>query len=610
MRTLKPLDWHAFLKSGYRVFIGSGAACPHALVGQFLEQAVDYQNLEICHILTLGETPWGQPQYSKHLRINAFFLGPGSRDAVTRGDADYTPCFLSEIPRLFDDAIVPIDVALIQVSPPDEFGYCSFGVSVDIVAAACRTARHVIAQINPRMPRTLGQSFIHVNDLSAVIEATEELVERPPPILDECTLLIGKYASILVDDACTLQMGIGRIPDAVLLNLKDHNDLGVHTEMFSDGLLDLYKNGNITNKYKGINESKTITSFCFGTRELYDFVDNNPHVEFHPSEYTNQPVTIAKNRKMTSINSAIEIDLTGQVVADSIGHRFYSGIGGQVDFIRGACMCPDGRPIIALPSTAAGGKVSRIVARLSEGSGVVTSRGDVHCVVTEYGIATLRGRSIRERALELIQVAHPKFRCQLLEEARQHYHVPPYQLSPNNPVPDFGDVEICKMDVGEENAYLRPLKPSDQRRLQEFFYSHSETTLLQRYRHVPRDMSTEQAYRLVNVDQSVDLALCVIERQGPREVIHAVGRYFLEGQGRAEVAFVVREEKQGLGLGSQLLEQLIRVARRRKLKKLVAYIRLDNRPMQALVEKSSFQRFATDDPSELIYRLDLSDETA
>lgn len=609
MQTLGPEGWQNFLKSGYRIFIGSGAACPHTLVGQFLEQAVNYQNLEVCHILTLGETPWSQPQFDGHLKINAFFLGPGSRDAVTRGDADYTPCFLSEIPHLFEDAIVPLDVALIQVSPPDQFGYCSFGVSVDIVAAACRSARYVIAQVNPRMPRTLGQSFIHVDDISAIIEAPEELVQLPKPLLDDCTLLIGKYASMLIDDACTLQMGIGKIPDAVLSNLRNHSDLGVHTEMFSDGLFDLYKNGNITNKYKGINENKTITSFCFGTRELYDFVDNNPHVEFHPSEYTNQPVTIAQNNKMTSINSAIEIDLTGQVVADSIGHRFYSGIGGQVDFIRGACMCPDGRPIIALPSTAAGGKVSRIVARLSEGSGVVTSRGDVHYVVTEYGIATLRGRSIRERALELIQVAHPKFRDQLLEQARQHYHVPSYQQARNSLVPEFGDVEICKMEIGEEKFFLRPLKPSDQRRLQEFFYSHSEMTLLQRYRHVPNNMSTEQAYRLVNVDQSQDLALCVVERQGPREVIHAVGRYLLEGKSRAEVAFVVREVKQGLGFGSQLLEQLIRIARQRELKKLVAYIRSDNRSMRALVEKFSFQRSSTDDPSELLYRLELSDET-
>lgn len=608
MRILRPQDWQDFLKSGYRVFIGSGAGCPHTLVGQFLKQAINYQNLEVCHILTLGATPWSQPKYAEHLKINAFFLGPGSRDAVTRGDADYSPCFLSEIPHLFEDAIVPIDLALIQVSPPDQYGYCSLGVSVDIVAAACRTARYVIAQINPRMPRTLGQSFIRVDSLSACLEASEELVEHPQSLLDDCALQIGKYVSMLIDDACTLQMGIGKLPDAVLSHLRDHNDLGIHTEMFSDGLLDLYTNGNITNKYKGINENKSITSFCFGSRKLYDFVNNNPHVEFHPSEYTNQPVTIAQNNKMTSINSAIEIDLTGQVVADSIGHRFYSGIGGQVDFIRGAGMCPGGRPIIALPSTAAGGEVSRIVPRLREGSGVVTSRGDVHYVVTEYGIATLRGRSIRERALELIQVAHPKFRDQLLEQAREHYHVPSYQKARTNPVPEFGDIEICKIEIGNEKFFLRPLKPSDQQRLQEFFYSHSEMTLLQRYRHVPRNMSTERAYRLVNVDQSRDLALCVVERQGPREVIHAVGRYFLEDNVRAEVAFVVRESKQRLGFGTHLLKQLIRIARKRQLEELVAYIRGDNLSMQALVAKFFFQRFATDDPSELLYRLALSDE--
>jgi acyl-CoA hydrolase len=459
-------DWSQFIKNGSRIFIGSGAACPHTLVSQLLQQVNQFHGLEIIHILTLGETPWSDAKYKDNLKINSFFLGPGSRDAVTRGEADYTPCFLSEIPRLFDEGIVLPDVALIQVSPPDQHGYCSLGVSVDVVAAACRNARYVIAEVNDKMPRTLGQSFIHSSKISAYIETSEEIIEHPRPVLDDITLQIGRHVSLLIEDASTLQMGIGKIPDAVLHYLGDRKDLGIHTEMFSDGLLELYKKGAITNKYKKINPGKTITSFCFGTRELYDFVDNNPHVEFHPSEYVNLPVNIASNDKMISINSAIEIDLTGQVVADSIGHRFYSGIGGQVDFIRGAGMSLGGKPIIALPSTAAGGKVSRIVPRLSEGSGVVTSRGDVHYVVTEYGIATLRGRSIRERALELIQVAHPDFRDALMEEVREHFWVPNYQQACPVTVPELGNVEVKQFEVDSRQYYLRPLKPSDQRRLQ------------------------------------------------------------------------------------------------------------------------------------------------
>lgn len=607
MRPLTSAVWQQYLKSGYRVFIGSGAACPHALVDQFLEQVVNYKNVEVCHILTLGKTPWTDPEYNEHLKVNSFFLGHGSRDAVWRGDADYTPCFLSEIPGLFEDRIVPIDVALIQVSPPDPWGYCSLGVSVDIVLSACRNARYVIAQVNPHMPRTMGQGFIRTDSIDAFIEAPEELVEHAPQELDEVTLQIGQYVSMLIDDRCTLQMGIGKIPDAVLRYLKDHNDLGVHTEMFSDGLLELYQNGNITNQYKGMKNNRIVTSFCFGTRKLYDFVHDNPHVEFHPSEYTNLPANIARNHRMTSINSAIEVDLTGQVVADSIGHRFYSGIGGQVDFIRGAGMCQGGCPVIALPSTAAGGKISRIVPHISEGAGVVTSRGDVHYVVTEYGIATLRGRSIRERVLELIQVAHPEFRNDLFEQIRERYCVPSFHAHVEGRVPELGDVEISRIRINGEACFVRPLKPSDQRRLQEFFYSHTEETLLHRYRRVPSDMSTEQAYRLVNVDQSRDVALCIIERQGPREVIHAVGRYFLKDDGTAEVALVVRESKRGQGLGSRLLDRLLHVARKRKIKMMVVCIWANNQGMQRLLEKFSFVCETIGDSTELVYRKELSD---
>ena len=330
-------------------------------------------------------------------------------------------------------------------------------------------------------------------------------------------------------------------------------------------------------------------------------------LNFHPSEYVNNPSVIAQNNRMISINSAIEIDLTGQVVADSIGYRFYSGIGGQVDFIRGSGMSQGGRPIIAIPSTANEGKTSRIVPLLSEeGAGVVTSRGDVHYVVTEYGIATLRGKSIRERALELIQVAHPDFREQLLDKVRQHFWVPSYQKSNPPVIEELGTVEMTKITIKGRSFFLRPVRPSDQRRLQEFFYTHSQSTLMQRYRYIPKDMSTERAYELVNIDQSKNLALCFVERQGPREVIFAVGRYYLQENGKiGEVAFVVKEEFQGLGLGALLMKKIIKVARIRDLENLIALIRIDNTSMRALVKRFSFIKERTPDPMELIYNLDL-----
>ena len=299
-----------------------------------------------------AKTLWAKKEYNDLFKVNSFFLGPVTRDAVADGYADYTPCFLSEIPGLFEDGILPLDAALVMVSPPDQHGYCSLGVSVDTVSAACRTARKVIAQINPRMPVTSGHSFIHISEIAAWMEAEEPLFELPPAKMDPVTSTIGRYVATLVEDGSTLQLGIGKIPDAVLHHLNYHKDLGVHTEMFSDGIIDLMTSGVINNRKKTFHRKKTITTFCIGTQRLYDFVDKNPHIEFYPSEHVNSPANIARNDNMISINSAIEVDLTGQVVADSVGYRFYSGIGGQVDFIRGASMSKGGKPIIALPSTA------------------------------------------------------------------------------------------------------------------------------------------------------------------------------------------------------------------------------------------------------------------
>jgi acyl-CoA hydrolase/RimJ/RimL family protein N-acetyltransferase len=605
---LQPSDWNKYVKSGSRVFIGSGAACPNKLVEYFLENLTSLNDIEMVHILTLGESAWTTEKYQDKIRVNALFLDPKSRVQVCLGKADYTPCFLSEIPSLFKEGILPLDLAIIQVSPPDEYGYCSLGVSVDIVSAACQSARYVIAQVNRKMPRTYGQSFVHKNRIDAFWEYDQDLPELKPAILDETALKIGQYVSLLIDDNSTLQMGIGKIPDAVLKSLVHHKGLGIHTEMFSDGVLELIGNGVITNEYKSIHRGKTITSFCMGTQTLYDFVNQNPHVEFYPSEYVNRPTVIAQNKKMVAINSAIEVDLTGQVVADSVGHRFYSGIGGQVDFIRGAAMSEQGRPIIALPSTARNDTVSRIVPYVTQGSGVVTSRGDVHYIVTEYGIATLRGRSIRERALELIQVAHPKFRDELTDQVVKHFWVPPYQKKQPSQVKELGGVELKKIILKDKKDYiLRPLHPADERRLQEFFYSHNQETLAQRYHYVPKSMSRERAHDLVNVDQQKNLALCIVEKEGPREIIHAIGRYYLsEDKASAEAAFVVSENKRGVGMATALVEKMILVATKRGLKEITAMVRADNRPMIHIFVTAGFRDVPIEDVEEKMMVLSLT----
>lgn len=607
---LKPKDWKKFVKPGDRVFVGSGPGCPHALIQSLLERVhtKHFFDLEFIHILTLGKTPWLEARYRDSLQVNALFLGEDTRKAVQKGQADYTPCFLSEIPSLFTDRVLPVDVALIQLSPPDAEGYCSLGVTVDVVRTAAESARYVIAQINDLMPRTTGNTRIHMNDIDAHIEVSVPIPELPVGTFTKEVEKIGRYVALLIEDGATLQMGIGKIPDAVLKALGNHKNLGVHTEMFSDGLMELVQKGVVDNSKKAIHTGKTVTTFCMGSKALYDFVHENPLVEFYTSSYINDPSVIAQNDMMVAINSALEVDLTGQVVSDSIGRRFYSGIGGQVDFIRGAARSKGGRPIIALPSVTKKGK-SRIVPYITEGSGVVTSRGDVHYVVTEYGIATLRGRSIRERALELIQVAHPDHRDLLLQQVRKSFWVPAYQQSLPEPVKGLGSVQVKKYKAKDGQKYfLRPLQASDERRLQAFFYAHDKDTLLLRYHYVPTRLSRENAYTLVNVDQNKHLALCIASRHGPLEIFHAVGSYHLIPQSHtAELAFVVQEAKRGLGLGKRLLKNIVRVAKKRKLEKLIAVVQTGNQPMRHVLESFGFLETPEEEPGLITLALSLKD---
>jgi 4-hydroxybutyrate CoA-transferase len=407
------------VQSGMRVYIHPGCAEPEALVQALIERAPLLHDVEIVHLLTMGPSPYCAPEMASHFRHNALFVGNNVRDAVNHGRADYTPIFLGEVEALFESGEMPIDVAFIQVSPPDPHGYCSFGVGVDCTLTAAKYAKTVVAQVNAQMPRTYGDSFIHVGKLDHIVESSCPLWELPKHPGSELNRRIGAHVASLIEDGAVLQCGIGGIPDAVLPNLMDRKDLGVHTELISDSVIPLLEAGVITGQRKNWKPRKVILGFVLGSKALFDFVDENPIFEFHPSAYTNDPFRIAQNERMVAINSAIEVDLTGQVCAESIGPNFYSGFGGQLDFIRGAARSRYGKPIIALPSTAKNDTVSRITARLAHGSGVLTTRADVHYVVTEYGIAYLHGRSVRQRAESLIQIAHPKFHDELYEYCEQ-----------------------------------------------------------------------------------------------------------------------------------------------------------------------------------------------
>ena len=407
------------IQSNQRIFLSGNCSIPQKVLGALVEYAPHLENLEICHALTVGSTDYVRPELEGHLRVNTMFIGANVRQAVQEGRADFTPVLLSEFPLLFKRKILPVDVALIHVSPPDEHGFCSFGIEVGLTKSAAESATIIIAEVNQQMPRTLGDSFIHVSRLTYMVPTDYDLPELPMSSEGDSDLYqkIASYISELIPDGATLQLGIGAIPDAVLKHLYEKKDLGIHSEMFSDGVIGLVDAGVLNNSRKTLHPGKIIAGFLLGTKKLYKWVDDNPIIEFHPTEYVNDPFVIAQNDRMVALNSAIEVDLTGQVCADSIGHLFFSGVGGQLDFIYGASRSNGGVPIIALPSTAK--NVSRIVSTLKPGAGVDTTRSHVHYIVTEYGIADLYGKTIRQRARALINIAAPQFREELTYQAKQ-----------------------------------------------------------------------------------------------------------------------------------------------------------------------------------------------
>ncbi|GMU37033.1 MAG: GNAT family N-acetyltransferase [Phycisphaerae bacterium] len=580
----------ADIRPGQRVFIGSGAGEPQGLV-EALAARTDLSDTEIVHILTLGIAPYAEPRLGHCFRHNSYFIGPNVRQAINEGRADYTPIFLSEIPALFRTGRVVVDAALISVSPPDEHGYCSYGVSTDIVKSAAESARFVVAEVNERMPRGLGDCFIHVRDLDVLVPSDRPVLEAKHGEPDELSARIARHVAELVEDGATLQLGIGTIPDAVLTYLTGFRDLGIHTEMFSDGVIPLVEKGVITNARKSLHRGKIVAGFVLGTKKVYDFVDNNPLVEFHPTEYVNDPFIIARNDRMISINSAIEVDLTGQVCADSLGTMFYSGIGGQVDFTRGAARSVGGKPIIALPATAEGETISRIVPTLKPGAGVVTSRGDVHYIVTEYGVAYLHGKTIRERALALIQVAHPKFRPWLFSEAKARRMIYLDQIEPPIRTAVYPDAleRSIRLKDGVE-AFLRPLKLTDEPLVRDLFYQLSPQSIHYRFFHMIKTLPHEKLQDLLRVDYENDMALVVLtSRRAEDARIIAIAHYHRDAATNfADAAFLVRDDWQGRGVGTALMRALVDAARATGLAGFTADVLIDNHGMLRIFHRCGF----------------------
>ncbi len=574
------------IQRGRRILIGSGAAEPHELVEGLVAHGSHLADNDVVHLMTLGPAPYVQPGMEHRFRHTAFFIGHNVRDAVAEGRAHFMPVFLSDIPALIRSRRVRVDVAMVQVSPPDRHGYVSLGVSVDVIRAAVETADLVLAEVNPRMPRTHGDSFLSLDRVDALVPVDYPLPELPSRPPDPVSTEIARHVASLIPDGATLQLGIGRIPDAVLAALGNHHDLGVHSEMFSDGVMRLVEAGVINGRRKTLLPGKVVTSFLMGSRELYQWVDDNPVVEMRPSDFTNDPFNVARNERMVAVNSALAVDLTGQVAADTLMGKFFSGIGGQVDFIRGAARSHGGKPIIALPSTARG--VSRIQPAFEEGAGIVTSRGDVRYVVTEYGVADLWGRNIRQRTLALTEIAHPDHRAELMSSAKERRYVFADQLTSKRRYP-WEETRTVRLQNGR-SVELRPARLSDEEALQDLFYRLSDDSTYRRFMAYKNVHPHAEMQALVDWDQDRNMALLATVKEGAEERILAMARYDVDPRTNlADIAFVVRDEWQGRGLGTQLMQRMSEIARARGVSGFTADVLESNKPMLMVFHKSGLE---------------------
>jgi len=582
---------------GDRIFVGTGCGEPQHLVGALKRYVEKRPNsllgAEMIHVWTLGIAPCAEEKFRDNFRLNSFFVGSRSRGAINRGDTDYTPIFLSEVPALFRKGAIPIDVALVQTSPPDGHGLMSLGISVDIVKSAVEKAKIVIAQVNPRMPRVHGDGFISVDEVDYMVYCDEPLLAYEDPVSGEIAQRIGGYVARLVEDGSTIQVGYGAVPNAVLSKLASKRHLGVHSELFPDGLADLMRAGVVDNSKKTIDRGKAVASFCMGMEETYRFLDDNPLVEFRSIDYTNSPLVIARNRGMTAINSCIEIDLSGQATAESLGGAHYSGIGGQADFMRGSVLARGGKSILALPSTADGGRTSRIVPSLTPGSGVTLSRGDVHYVVTEYGIAYLHAKNVRERAMDLIAIAHPDHRPWLIEEAKRKNLIYKDQAFVPGEAGIYPEsLEIRRTTKAGLPILLRPVKITDEPLIKEFFHALSDESLYTRFMTSRKELSHRwlQDFSVIDYSKKMVILATVEDGTAGRETIVGIGQYGLTGETHvAEVAYVVRDDYHRRGVGREILSYLAYLAKKQGLLGFVAEVLSSNTRIFRMFQKMGFE---------------------
>lgn len=580
---------------GDKIFIGTGCGEPQYLVNTLINYVESHPkaffDAEVFHVWTLGVAPYTNNKFKDNFRHNSFFIGDSTRYSVNQGMSDYTPISLSQIPDLFYRGIIPIDIALIQISPPDAHGYMSLGVSVDITKAATEKASIVIGQINTNMPRVHGDGFIHIEDVDFIIHYDEPILEYKTDVDSEISQRIGKYVARLIQDGDTLQVGYGNIPNAILSNLQGKKHLGVHTELLTDGIIELMKKGVIDNTKKRIDYERTVATFCMGKKETYEYIHDNPAIEFKTVDYTNNPLIIAQHDNMTAINSALEIDLTGQASAESIGNMFFSGIGGQADFMRSAVLARNGKTILTIPSVAGKGTVSRIVPFLKEGTGVTLNRGDIHYIVTEYGIAYLHGKNIRNRAMELISIAHPNFRSWLLQEAKKLnliYKDQKFIPGKRGEYPE--DLETYRTTKTGLGIFLRPIKIRDESLAKDFFYSLSDKSMYQRFLSVRKDIHHDRLQEFVVIDYTQAMVILAIIQWEEKEEIVGIGQYALNNEGThtADIALVVRDDYQNNGIGIELLSYLTYLAKREGLLGFTAEVLKENRPILHLIEKMGF----------------------
>ncbi len=583
------------IRRGDKIFISTGCGLPQYLVKTLVDYVESHPaaffDAEVCHMWSQGNAPYADEKFKDYFRHNSFFVSDSTRDAVNKGVADYTPIFLSQIPALLYRRLVHFDVALVQTSLPDNSGYMSLGINADITKAAVENADVIIAQVNAMMPRVPGDGFVRVDDIDFLVPYDEPLMEYQVPVDDVVIQQIGKYVSYLVEDGDTLQVGYGSTPNAILSHLDDKKHLGIHTELLSDGIVELMRKGVIDNSRKTLNRGRTVATFCMGTQSTYNFLDNNPAFEFRAVDFTNSPSVISRQDNMTAINSAFEVDLTGQASAESIGRSFFRGIGGQVDFMRGAVWARNGKSILALPSTAIDGTISRIVPLLEEGAAVTFNRGDIHYIVTEFGIAYLHGKTIRERAMELVSIAHPKFRPWLIDEAKKLHFIFRDQAFIQGEAGEYPEhLETYRTLKNGQEILLRPVKISDEPLLKNFFYSLSDESLQRRFMSMKKSIPHERLQELVVIDYTRDMVILAISTIEGREEVLGLGQYSIdEVSHTADAAFAVRDDWQGKGIGTELLTYLTILAKKRGLLGFTADVLADNWGMLRVFNKMGYE---------------------